>query len=293
MEREKQDVYEIITDRIIEGLENGNIAWRKSWKELENPKNFITKKEYKGINTLLLRLNSFKTPYWLTFKQINNLGGKVKKGEHSTIIIYWNIISSTKEIINNEGISEQKKIKIPMLRYYRVFNLEQTEGIKFDYTINQLTSFQKIKKCEEIIENYKTKPKIEYKEQKAYYNPKEDYINLPQAESFSSEEEYYSTLFHEAIHSTGNEKRLNRFEGEYKNHFGDESYSKEELIAEIGSSFLSGISQIEHKTLQNSTAYIQGWLKVLKGDKKLIIFASAKAQKAVDYILNKINIEQE
>jgi len=278
----KNMVAEIITNKIIEKLEQGVIAWRRGWK-VDRPKNFVTKKEYRGINILLLGLTDFACPYWATFRQINKLGGKVKKGEKSTLIVYWEILKKRETITNEKGEKEEKIKSLPLLKYYRVFNLEQVEGI--EYKIEK-KEFNKIEKCEDIIKEYKNIPELKYNNERAYYSVNLDYISIPRKELFEKAEEYYATLFHECIHSTGAKHRLDRKTVTQASFFGSENYSKEELVAELGASFLSAIAGIEQKTLDNSASYIDGWLKQLRNDKSLIIYASAQANKAVDYILN-------
>jgi len=278
----KIDTYQIITDRIIEQLEKGTIPWKKSWVGSGNcPKNFISKKPYNGINVFLLACVSHTSNYFLTYNQAKKIGGQVKKGEKGYPVVFWKFLDKK----NNKG----KTDKIPLCRYYTVFNLDQCDGIK-DPDVDNLNKieFNPIEQAEKIVAGYIGKPEIKHNEQRAYYAPKLDYVNMPLPESFTSEQEYYSVLFHELTHSTGHENRLNR-EGITESHFfGDALYSKEELIAELGSAFLCSESGINSESVfQNSSAYINGWLKKLKQDNKIIISSAGKAQKAVDKILNR------
>lgn len=277
-------VYEIITDQIIKKLEDGIIPWKKPWKNA-SPMNFVTKKAYRGINVLLLGLTEFNSPYWLSFKQANKLGGRIKAGAKSTIIVYWKIMEEKIEETDNEGNKKTRVKRIPLLRYYRVFNMEQTEGIKYETESREVNT---IKEAEDIVEKYNDKPEIRHGGDRACYSPDTDKINMPLKENFESDEYYYTTLFHELIHSTGHEDRLDRKTVTDSDGFGNKEYSKEELVAEIGACFLNSICKIEEKTFNNNTAYIQGWLKALNNDKKMIVFASAQAQKAVDYMTGKI-----
>jgi antirestriction protein ArdC len=212
---------------------------------------------------------------YLTFKQIGEKKGKIKKGAKSEIIVYYKNL----EITDEDG--EEKTV--PLLRYYRVFHIDDTEGIesKIPEVVKEFTPIQE---CENIIKNYKTCPKIKHGYNQAYYSPSEDIIAMPNKKQFKGKEEYYSTLFHESIHSTGHKSRLNRFEKEKQIAFGSEDYSKEELIAEIGSAMLCSYCGIE-KTIDNQASYIASWLQVLRNDKNFVIQASSKAQKAYDYIL--------
>ncbi|HVN95585.1 MAG TPA: zincin-like metallopeptidase domain-containing protein [Syntrophorhabdaceae bacterium] len=276
-------VYEIITNAILKKLEQGSVPWRKPWTGQDQmPKNLITKKEYQGINAFILGCQDYGSPYWLTFKQCKDLGGTVTKGARATAVIYWNWLE-----IEKDGDAEEK---VPLLRYYSVFNTEQCENIPEDKLPRIVTSTNDIDRitiCEEIINSMADRPTITHKKQEAVYYALRDIINMPLFASFQTAEGYYSTLFHELVHSTGHEKRLARPGITDLSPFGTPSYSKEELIAEMGAAFLCGFAGIENVTLTNSAAYIQGWLKKLRNDKKLVIVAAAQAQKAVNYILSK------
>ena len=273
-------VYEIITSKIIEKLEAGIVPWHKPWHSVEGmPKNLITKKEYRGINVFLLAMQRYESPYWLSFKQAQDLGGNVKKHEKGTPVVFWNWLNHTDDEGNEKNI--------PFMRYYTVYNIAQCENIGESKipTIPAIhKDFDHIAECEAIIANMPDCPEIQQGKQRASYNPLSDVINMPRFDSFDTAEEFYSTLFHEAIHSTGSQKRLNRLNNNISG-FGNEEYSKEELVAEMGAAFLCGFAGIENITINNSVAYIQGWLKALKNDKKLVIMAAAQAQKAADYIL--------
>jgi len=276
-------VYEIITEKIIKQLEAGEIPWKQPWLG-GWPKNLISKKNYQGINTFILGCQKYSNPYWLTFKQVNQLGGKVRKGEKSTVIVFWKQLEVKEKDIDNEELVIKT---IPFLRYYRVFNADQCELPEDKIPKLEVNkNFKPIEKCEKIVENMPKRPEIRHKENIAYYSPNKDYVNMPKKEYFKKEEFYYSVLFHELGHSTGHKKRLARKKFDTWSPFGSEEYSKEELVAEMTSAYLCGYCNIEQKTLENSAAYIQGWLKKLKNDKKLVILAAAQAQKAANFILN-------
>ncbi len=285
------DTYTIITNRIIAQLEKDIAPWRKEWSG-RTPTNLVSKKPYKGINLILLSMNEFTSNYWLTFKQAQQLGGKIKKGSTGTPVIFWKTDNYAVTVPNDSTEENAPKTKIVLkpgflLRYYTVFNLDQCEGIKNPQVTGQ--EFTPINKANIIIDNYATKPQIVHNDgDRAFYSPARDILTMPSKNNFISPEAYYSTLFHELTHSTGHEKRLNRWKKEEVLSFGNESYSKEELIAELGSAFLCADSGISNKTIENQTAYIRGWLKALKNDKKLIIHASAKATRAVNYMENRI-----
>lgn len=284
-----QKVYEIITDRIAKTLEAGTVPWHKPWKVAGQPDcNLVSGKPYRGINVWLTLAStlefSFTSPYWLTFKQCQGLGGRVKKGEKGTPIVFWNF----KEIVEEAKDGNEAKVKkIPMARYYTVFNADQCEGLEKHIPKPEWEGkpFNPIAEAEKIVAGYQGKPAITEGGARACYSPSRDTVTMPPRQAFDSPAEWYSTLFHELTHSTGHASRLAR-EGVVENHFfGDEAYSKEELIAEMGAAFLSGMAGIENATVNNSAAYIAHWLKALKNDPKLIIQAASAAQKAADLIL--------
>ncbi len=277
-------VEEIITQRIIEKLESGTIPWRKPWSGGGMPKNFINQKEYRGINPFILGSAGYAYPYFLTFNQAKQSGGNIKKGSKGMPVVFF-------KFIEKENRANPDKIdKFPLMRYYTVFNIEQTEDIDYSETIAnipKLTNFQTQHKAESIIKNMPNKPKCQEIENRAYYRSKTDTVNMPKKQMFESEPAYYSTYFHELTHSTGHESRLNRKTITDMAAFGNQNYSKEELCAEMGAAMLCGNVGIENQTIENSAAYIAGWLRALRSDKKFVIQAAALAQKATDYILNR------
>jgi antirestriction protein ArdC len=288
------DVYQIITDLIIEKLESGTIPWKQPWSDYGPACNYLSKKPYRGINQLILAGLHTK-PFYLTFQQAVSLGGRVRKGAKSIPVTYWNFINRHKETGKKLSEAEAQStpaeflVKTAFLKYYRVFNVDDILDVVFDIPeLQPGHDNYAIERCEAIIENMPNRPEIRHKENQAYYHPVYDYINMPPIEHFKTSELYYHVLNHELCHATGNAKRLNRFKSNETNPFNSKSsYTKEELVAEIGAAFLNNHAGIlNDETLQDSTAYIQGWLKQLRNDKKFIIEASAKAQKAVDYILN-------
>ena len=274
------DVYEIITNKVIENLEKGVIPWKKPWIGTKGAYNRITGKPYSMLNQMVLEHSG----EYLTFNQINALGGKVKKGGKSEVVFFFKMVEVEKE--KDDGEKDVKKF--PVLRYYRVFHISQTEGIEplklEDVNVNaEDDGFDTVKNA---VKNYISSAHIGYVASArscACYNPTTDIIEIPKEKQFYNMNEYYSTFFHEIIHSTGHETRLNR---DIRNKFGDEKYAKEELIAELGSVFLNNHYGIETgDTFDNSTAYIQSWLTALKNDKHLIVSASTQAEKAANYVL--------
>lgn len=279
-----KNVYEMVTDRIIEQLEQNIIPWEKPWSgTLDGAFNRVSKKPYSILNQMLLS----KSGEYASFKQWQELGGRIRKGEKSEIIVFWKILPI--EEIQDDGTKTVKNI--PLLKYINVFHISQVDRVE-PLKKEELHDIEPIEKAEKILTDYWSKEHItveHIKGNKTFYSPILDMIQLPLFEQFKHSEEYYSTAFHESVHSTMKESRCNRAE-ERKNKlvaFGSEEYSKEELVAEIGSANLMNIIGIEtKKSFRNSTAYIQSWLRVLRNDNKFIVSASSKAEKAVKYILN-------
>jgi len=275
-------VNQIITDKIIEQLQAGKIPWKKPWAGGEFPKNIITKKNYRGINALVLGFSEYKSPYWMTFNQANQLKGIIKKGSKSTKVVFWKL---TNYNTPDQAPDEQQEKTGLLLKYYNVFNLEQVDGIEAPIKLNH--EFTPIEEAEKIVNSFTDKPEIENNGEEACYSRSTDTLKMPNKNYFFTDEEYYSILFHELIHSTGAKKRLGRTDVEgYDHTFGSADYSKEELIAEMGAAFLCGMSGITQPVIKNQAAYIQNWLTALKNDTSLVISAGAKAQKAVDWITN-------
>ena len=275
------DVYQLVTDRIIHLLEAGTVPWQQPWTGTGNAAySRVTGKHYSLLNQLLLD----KPGEWLTFRQIEKLGGHVNQGEESKVVVLWKMLK-IKET-NNSG--EETEKTIPYLTYYNVFHIDQTTGITPLTQEEQSAIVQPIESAESIISQYieNSGPELEicYSES-AFYNFKKDSITVPRQEQYLNNREYYSTLFHEIVHSTGHPNRLNRIKKEHN--LNTDTYGKEELVAELGASALCNICNVENRaTLQNSAAYINSWLSALRNDKKLIVHASGQAQKAVQYILD-------
>lgn len=273
----------MITNKIIKELEKGNIIWKKQWSS-NPPRNLVNKIPYSGINLFLLSLviqeKGFSNPYFLTFKQAQSLGGQVKKGEKGFPVIFWKLleVSRKKEVDQNDNEPDT----IPFLRYYTVFNVDQIDGIEAPEPEKKIDP---IEAAEEIVKNFKSKPEIIFGSARAYYAPETDRIRMPARNQFTTPSAYYSTIFHELTHSTGHESRIKRFaNSEGLAPFGSEVYSKEELVAELGSAFLCADSGISNQEVENQAAYIKNWLQVLKNDNKFIIRAASQAQKAAKFI---------
>ena len=277
------DIYQRITARIIRQLESGTVPWHKPWQGgiAGCPKNLISKRTYRGINTFLLSCAAHESPYWLTYRQANELGGHIRKGEKSTPVIFW-------KWVDKENPQTDKRERFPLLRHYNVFNVEQCElppeKVPMFSTVPD-NDFERIASCEQVVTEMPEPPEIRYSGGAAAYRPVTDTVQIPKPERFCGQEEYYSTLFHELTHATGHESRLKRPGITAEIRFGSRSYSKEELVAEMGAAFLCGHCGIENSVIKNSAAYVAGWLQRLRDDKRLVIHAAAAAQKAADFIL--------
>lgn len=280
---EKKSVYEMVTDRIITQLEQGVIPWQKPWRFTGNLKNLaynrITKKPYSLLNQLIL----LHEGEYATYKQWESIGGCVRKGEKAEIVTFWKILP-----VKGEETGEMTQI--PLLRKYSVFHISQVDGVEAVPVEELPKPADPIPVGEKVIHDYVDGSElrlIECVSDKAFYSVTGDYINLPMKDQYDEIEEFYCTAFHEMVHSTGHEKRLKRKELYSYSGFGSEMYSKEELTAEIGSACLMESVGIEtEKCIKNSAAYIQSWLMVLQNDKRMVVSAAGKAEKAVEYILS-------
>jgi antirestriction protein ArdC len=271
-------VYDQITERIVALLEKGTVPWRKPWNaQARFPRNLVSKKPYRGVNVFLLHAMSYESPFWLTFRQAQELGGSVRQGEKACPVVFWKQLE-----VEDEETGETDKI--PMLRFYHVFNVAQCDGLK-NIPAPVETPLSAPTKPEEIVAFMPKRPEIKHGMRKAFYSPAEDIVAMPDRARFEDEAGYFATLFHELIHSTGHASRLNRPTITEAEGFGSNPYCKEELIAEMGAAFLCGQAGIAERTLENSAAYVQNWLEQLHSDKKLIVQAAAQAQKAADFIL--------
>jgi antirestriction protein ArdC len=271
-----QKVYEIITEQITKRLESGVCPWKMPWasQATSAPRNAKTKKTYQGCNFFLLSMLGFADPTYVTLKQANDLGGTIKAGEKGFPVIFWKLL---------EEVKDGKKRMIPMLRYSTVFNISQTEGCKYEAPVTpEAPAFTGIPAAEKIVEGYNG-PTVEHGGNRACYMAKSDLVTVPHKAAFTTEEEYFSTLFHELGHSTGHTSRLDRKEVGSST-FGSEPYSNEELVAELTSAFLCATAGIDSVVIDNQAAYIKGWLRKLKEDPKAFVSAAGKAQKAANFI---------
>ena len=270
------DIYAEVTSRIIDQLERGVIPWQKPWIASGQAISRATGKPYSLLNQMILGRGG----EYVTFKQCQAEGGKVRKGEKSSMVVFW-------KFIEQEDEETHEKKQVPFLRYYSVFHIDQCEGLTAKYVLPLPDSAEPNVNAEKIASYYIRRSGVDFRHQegnRAFYQSAKDSVIIPLIKQFSSTAEYYSTLFHELTHSTGHESRLNRLSSTA--YFGSEAYSKEELVAEIGAAALVNHVGLETpSSFRNSTAYIQNWLKVLRDDKRFIVSAAGKAEKAVNLIL--------
>lgn len=278
-----KNVYQLVTDRIIAKIEraianNEPLPWQRPFVfDSDRPRNYVTQQRYHGVNCLLLEHGEFLTWNQICDLQKNNPGVHLRKGSSSFPVIYYNVMDKVDEVTGDVQ-------KSAYLRYYNVFSVADVEGIeahapsKFDNEIDQT--------AEELVMDYLNREQITFNSQygnQASYSPSTDTITMPLVSQFKSPESYISTLLHEVAHSTGHKKRLNR---SVKNRFGDEAYSKEELVAELSACLLMGHLGIKTDfSEKNSVAYMRSWLKALKDNVTWIVSASSQAEKAAEYVL--------
>ena len=288
---QSRDLYQEATDRIIKALENGTTPWQKPWTDLNTGplRNGSTGNAYHGINTLLLHCASmergFSDPRWLSFKQCEEKGYKVKKGAKSERIYFYKPLMvderdmATGQLMMDPATGKPRQKQIPFLQCSPVFNAQEIEGIPpLQVSENE---FSPVEAGESIAK--KCPVEIRHGGNRAFYNPASDSITMPSREQFKTAEAYYATLAHEMIHSTGHKDRCPR---EFGKRFGDDAYAFEEMVAEMGSIQL-GMETGLPTQIDNHASYISHWLRVLKSDKKAIFTAAAKASQAVDFVMGR------
>ena len=283
------NVYEMVTNRIIDELKNGIIPWKKPWYSTTGAVSHVSGKSYSMLNQFLLGCSG----EWLTYAQAKKEGGEVKKGEKSKFVVFWKFLEKKTGDLDEDG--NEVIERIPFLRYINVFEVSQCEGIKRRFNKVKETNTKPDEEAQKIFDAYVTREGItvDNNGEQAYYRPSTDSICLPNINRFEKVAEYYSTAFHEAIHSTGSAKRLNREGVVSLTFFGSHDYSKEELIAELGASMtLNRIGMETEDSFKNNTAYIQNWLKTLASDPKFIVNASGKAEKAVKFLFGEEEKEE-
>ncbi len=275
----KLTIYETVTNTIIEALKRGVVPWKKPWTTAAAPVNGLTHRAYRGVNVLLLSLSPYTDHRWFTLKQVNEKGGRVKTGERATMVVFW------KQWQPPADDEEQPKPRPkPVLRYFHVFNAEQCEELGLPELHHPSeTAHQRIERAELMVESMSNPPRIR-EGKAAWYSPSDDLVQVPPLKAFETADLYYSTLFHELGHATGHEQRLNRPAVMGEVQFGSGVYSHEELVAELTSAFCCATASLDNSLLENSASYIDSWLKVLRGDPKMVVIAATQAQRACDYI---------
>jgi len=283
----RQKINQMITARMIERItELGALPWRKPWKSVSMwPRNLITKKRYRGVNVFMLHSLGYASPYFLTMRQVNSLGGKVRKGEKACPVVFWMLFEPEDKTAPRNDVTSKRHA---MLRYYHVFNVSQCVGIPEDKIPklnipDRITS--PIEDAEKVVRDMPLPPKIASGRSQAAYNPVSDVVSMPNQEWFKSDEKYYATLFHELAHSTGHGSRLARKAIVEPKGFGTDAYSQEELVAEMTAAFIAGHCGIPPAVEDNAAAYLMGWLKRLHEDSSLLVSAGSQAQRAFDYIV--------
>jgi antirestriction protein ArdC len=274
-----RDPYQEVTDRICAALAAGTVPWRRPWNiELGQPRS-IDGRPYNGVNALLLGLSEFGDPRWGTFRAIKEHGGRVRRGERGAFVVFYKPLK-----VHDDDAPDGVRT-VPFLRHFHVFNVEQADGLDLPPLNSGPREVPPIEAPDAVLAGYPNAPRVSHGGDRASYSRAIDHVSMPQREAFESSASYYLTLWHELTHSTGHESRLARSDLAEFERFGDASYSREELCAEIGSSMIAArVGVIEPDTGQ-SAAYIAGWLKALRGDRKLIVSAASRAQKAADWIL--------
>jgi len=283
----KKDLYQDFTNQVIEQMENNSMKWFKPFTTsiINGHHNVVSKKPYQGLNCFSIGLsvhkNNFKSNEWATYNQWKNLNAKVIKGSKSTQILYWNI----KEYEDKKD--KTKTVKIPMLKYFNVFNADQVEGYETkEIETKEIDDWKAHFKTDTFVNNIGADIKTS---NKAFYIPTEDFIGMPPKEDFKGDKEntkeqyYYSTLLHEITHWTGHNSRCNR---DLKNRFGSKAYAMEELVAEIGSAFLCSHLGITKTPTPNHGRYLNNWLEVLKEDNKAIFKAFSLSKTSSEYLLS-------
>jgi len=290
----KTSVYEATTDMFIRRCEERRAAgdlvapWRKTWDPTFGmPRNMVTGKPYRGANVFFTLLSGFSSPFWLTFRQIKSLGGRIKREEdgkpqgYTPITFWWFPDRNNPE---HEG-------RYPFAKFYQVWNTEQVSGIEL-HVSDKMTTLREnaepinpIAEAQAIVDRWVSGPEISHRGGKCCYIPSADRIEIPHMQAFVNGEEYYRSLFHEMIHATGHRKRLDRDGIANPARFASHEYSEEELIAEMGAAMLAGYAGIASpESDENSAAYLDFWLKKLRAEPKMLEMSGRAAQKAVDMI---------
>ena len=277
-----KDIYTEVTNRIVAALEQGTPPWVCPWRQGSAlPNNLATGKAYRGVNVLILAVEAMSRNFtdnrWLTFRQANTLGARVRQGEHGTVIVFYRMHEINDTTDGFEELSGEVR-KIPLLKTYVVFNADQLNGLPDRFVLPPLQPWQPLNVAEQLITQ--TDALICHGGNQAFYRPSSDTIQLPPMSSFAHADDYYATALHELTHWTGHSTRLNRLSVQRQ---GVEAYAFEELVAEIGAAFLC--AQCGLDGVVEHASYIETWLNALRRDKRLIFVAAGAAQKAADWVM--------
>ena len=296
----RKDIYEQITGKIVADLEQGVRPWLKPWSA-EHAAGRITRPlrhnlvPYNGINVVMLwsaaEIAGYSAPIWMTYRQAQEIGGQVRKGETGELVVYASTITRTE---TDQDTGEESEEQVPFMKGYTVFNVEQIEGLPSQYYAPAEARLDPVQRKEHAEDFFAaTGADTRHGGNQAYYAVLEDRIQMPPFETFRNAESYYATLAHETTHWTRHASRLDRSFG--RKRWGDEGYAREELVAELGAAFLSADLDLTLEPREDHAAYIGSWLKVLKQDKRAIFQAAAHAQRAVDFLhgLQDSNRQQE
>jgi antirestriction protein ArdC len=276
---DRKTTYELVTDRVATAMENGTAPWRQPWAGGRRASNLVSKAPYRGINQWLTALSGYASPWFVTFNQAKALGGTVKKGEKGTLVVYFTVL------VKKSKTDPTKDERFPLIKHYWVFNVAQTEGLEAKIPVEpDAGTIQTFIPAEDIWTSWTQAPPVHFGGSRASYSPQLDTIAMPPRDSFASTAEFYQTLFHEGIHATGAKARLNRPCIAEFDRVGSAQYAKEELVAEIGASYLTTLAGLE-PPVENSAAYLRHWAKQLRQDPKLIVSAASAAQKATNHVL--------
>jgi antirestriction protein ArdC len=276
-----KDIHAVITERFIEQLRSGCVPWQRPWRSVQN---IVSRKTYRGINSLTLGSCPFGSPFWMTFRQAHDLGGYIRKGEKSSPVIFWKFQEKRDPNGNLVFTAKGKPSYIPFIRWSNLFNLDQTEGVTAPDLPVAPETMPALARAEALVQQANLCP-IRTEGFAAAYSPRDDIIRMPSCGIFRSSEDYHHTLFHEMTHATGHGSRLDREGVTNPIKFGSERYSKEELIAELGAAFLSNEAGIlDQVRFDNSAAYLESWIKNLKDDPSLIVSAASQAQHGFDWV---------
>ena len=293
-------VYQRVTEQVMDLLKQGTVPWQKSWDaHVGPPRNGVSGRYYRGFNVFVLSLAGFESPYWFTPRQVNGLDAHIRKGERVRWVQFWKFWDPGKGSETREDEPEKRRKGALIIRAYRVVNLDQCEGPGIKIFRDKHAAETPVRHdndpiaaCERIVDGMPNRPGVRFGGDRACYHMKSDVVELPHLHAFVSSEEFYAAYFHELVHSTGHPERLNRKTLTDGTPFGSPTYSREELVAEMGAAFLCAVAGIEDPTLQNSAAYIDGWLTYLRSDPKALIVAGAQAQKAADYVMGWAGVEE-